>query len=98
MLANIKRALAVGTVLAGLGWVTAMSAEAADAQPPPVPQGNTFTCPDIAGINYARDPEDSRGYYLCVDGAPRQHMRCPQVSILIMGIPPKCLPFPHGMP
>ncbi len=98
MVAKIKQALAIGGVVAGLGWATAVGPVTADAQPPVMPQGNTFNCPDIAGINYAPDPTDSQAYYLCVDGSPTQHMRCPQVTKLIMGMPPKCMPFPHVMP
>jgi hypothetical protein len=61
-------------------------------------QGDNFSCPDIAGINYVRDPEDLHAFYLCVDGLERHHFRCPQVSVLVMGIPPKCVPYPHVRP
>jgi hypothetical protein len=94
----IKQARAVGAALVGLAWMAIVSPAMADAQPPAVPEGNTFNCPDIAGINYVRDPADSHAYYLCVDGSATHHMRCPQVTVLVMGMPPKCVPFPHGMP
>lgn len=101
MFATMKQAAAVGAAIAGVGWLTVVSPVAAHAQPPRMPQGNNFTCPEIAGINYVPDPEDSNGYYLCVDGSPQDQRRCPQVTKLIMqtpGMPPKCMPFPHVMP
>ena len=82
----------------GLGWVTVVSPGVAHAQPPHIPQDTDITCPDIAGINYVRDANDSNAYYLCVDEEQKHHFRCPQVTILIMAMPPKCVPFPHGMP
>jgi hypothetical protein len=98
MFAKIKQATAVGATVVALGWVTIVSAGVAHPQPPRMPQGNNFTCPDIAGINYVRDPEDAHGFYLCVDGMVRHQFRCPQVTVLIMGIPPKCVLFPHTPP
>jgi hypothetical protein len=92
--AKIKQVAAV----AGLGWVTVVTPGVAHAQPPHIPQDPDITCPDIAGINYVRDPEDLHAFYLCVDGLVRHQFRCPQVTILIMAMPPKCLPFPHGIP
>lgn len=92
------KAAAGGAALVGLGWVTIVSPGVALPQPPRMPQGNDFICPDIAGINYVRDPEDSHGFYLCVDGLLRHQFRCPQVTVLVMGIPPKCIPFPHVRP
>jgi hypothetical protein len=95
MFAKTKQVAAVGATVVALGWVTVVSPGVAHPQPPPMPpQGNNVTCPDIAGINYVRDPEDSHGFYLCVDGLVRHQFRCPQVTVLIMGIPPKCVPFP----
>jgi phage tail protein X len=85
------------TVLAaivGLGWLAMVVPSLAHAQPP-MPQGDNFTCPDIAGINYVRDPDDAHAFYLCVDGLERHQFRCPQVTVLVMEIPPKCIPFPH---
>jgi hypothetical protein len=99
MFAKIKQAAAVGTTIVALGWATVVSPGAAEPLPPRMPpQGNNFTCPDIAGINYVRNPEDSHGYYLCVDGLLRHQFRCPQVTVLIMGTPPKCVLFPHTPP
>jgi phage tail protein X len=98
MLAKIGRVAAVGAAVAGVGWVMVASPGVAHAQPPPIPQDINITCPDVAGINYVRDPADSNAYYLCVDGLPQQRHRCPQVTKLIMGTPPKCMPFPHPMP
>jgi hypothetical protein len=92
------KAAAVGAAIGGLAWITMVSPSVARAQPPHMPAGDIFTCPDIAGINYARDPEDPHAFYLCVDGLERHHFRCPQLTVLVMGIPPKCVPFPHGMP
>jgi hypothetical protein len=82
--ALIAAAIATATV----GW-----ASPATAQPPHIPQDTDITCPDIAGINYIRDANDSRAYYLCVDGEQHHHFRCPQVTILVMAMPPKCVPF-----
>jgi hypothetical protein len=94
MFTKIEQAAAVGIAVVAVAWVTVAGPGVAHAQPPRLPpQGNNFTCPDIAGINYLRDPEDSHGYYLCVDGLLRHRFRCPQVTVLIMGIPPKCIPF-----
>jgi hypothetical protein len=89
---------AVGTAVAGLGWVAIMSPVVAHAQPPRIPQGNSVTCPDIAGINYMPDPDNTNAYYLCVDGLPQHHYQCPPVTRLVMTTPPKCIPFPHPMP
>ncbi len=97
MFTIIERAAAISAALVGFGWVTVMSPAAGHAEPP-LPQGNTFNCPDIAGINYVQDPKDSQAYHLCIDGSTTQHMRCPQVTKLIMGMLPKCMPFPHLMP
>ncbi len=83
------KAAAVAVVIASIGCMTALRPSLADPQP---------RCPDVAGINYARDPEDSHAYYLCVDGLERHHFRCPQFTFLVMAIPPKCVPLPHGMP
>ena len=95
MFAKIEQADAVVITAVALAWMTAAGPGVVHAQPPRLPpQGNNFTCPDIAGINYVRDPEDSHGYYLCVDGLLRHRFRCPQVTVLIMGIPPKCIVFP----
>ena len=97
MFAKIKGAAVVGATVFALGWVTAVSPGVAYPQPP-TPEGNEFTCPDIAGINFVRDPEDAHGYYLCVDGLLSHHYRCPQVTVLIMGFPPRCVLFPHTPP
>ncbi len=85
--AKIKQVAAV----VGLGWVTVASPGVAHAQPPPI----NITCPDIAGINYVRDANDSNAFYLCVDGEQRYYFRCPRVTLLIMAMPPKCVPFNH---
>ena len=94
----IKRLAAVGAAAVGLGWVTVVIPAAAHAVPPHIPQGTDIICPDIAGINYVRDPEDLHAFYLCVDGSVQHQFRCPQVTVLVMGIPPKCIPFPHVRP
>jgi hypothetical protein len=98
MFAKPKQVAAVGVTVVAVGWVTGVSPGAAHPQPPRMPQDNNFTCPDIAGINYVRDPEDLHAFYLCVDGLVRHQFRCPQVTVLVMGIPPKCIPFPHVRP
>jgi hypothetical protein len=95
MPAKLKQAAAVGGMVVALGWAASVSPGAAHPQPP---QDNNFTCPDIAGINYVRDPEDMHAFYLCVDGLVRHQFRCPQVTVLVMGTPPKCIPFPHVRP
>jgi len=92
--AKIKQVAAV----VGLGWVTVVSPGVAHAQPPHIPQDTDITCPDIAGINYVRDANNSNAFYLCVDGEQKHHFRCPQLTILVMAMPPKCLPFAHGVP
>jgi hypothetical protein len=98
MFAKTKHAAAFGVTVVALGWMTVVSPGAAHPQPPHMPQGNEITCPDVAGIAYVRDPEDVHAYYLCVDGSLRHHFRCPQVTVLVMGIPPKCVPFLHPPP
>jgi hypothetical protein len=98
MFAGTKQAAVVGAILVALGWVSVVSPGVAYPQPPRPPEGNNFSCPDIAGINFVRDPEDVHEYYLCVDGLLSHHYRCPQLTVLVMGFPPKCVPFPHGMP
>lgn len=98
MFARVKQVAAVGAAVTGLGCVTVASPSVALGQPPQIPQDTDISCPDIAGISYIRDANDSKAYYLCVDGEQKQRFRCPQVTILIMATPPKCLPFPHGMP
>jgi hypothetical protein len=92
------KAAARGAAVVSLGWVAMVSPGVAQPQPPRMPQGTNFTCPDIAGINYVRDPEDIHAYYLCVDGLVRHQFRCPQVTVLVMGFPPKCILFPHTPP
>ncbi len=87
--AKIKQVAAI----VGLGWVIVLSPGVAHAQPPHIPQEGDITCPDIAGINYVRDTNDSKAYYLCVDGEQKHHFRCPPVTVLIMAMPPKCLPL-----
>ena len=89
--ARIKQVAAVGAAVAGrgLGWVTVASPGVAHAQPPPI----NITCPDIAGINYAWDANESNAFYLCVDGEQKHHFRCPRVTFLMMAMPPKCVPF-----
>jgi hypothetical protein len=87
--ATIKRAAAV----VGLGWLTVVDPGVAHAQPPHIPQTADITCPDIAGINYVRDANDSRAYYLCVDGEQQHRFRCPQFMLLVMAMPPRCLPI-----
>jgi phage tail protein X len=96
--AKIKQVAVVGAAVASLGWVTAVSPGVAHTQPPRIPQGINITCPDIAGINYLPDPNNSNGYYLCIDGMPQHRYQCPQVTKLVMTTPPKCMPFPHPMP
>lgn len=90
MFARIKQVAAVGVAVAGVGWVTVVSPGVAYTQPPRIPRDINFTCPDIGGINYVRDPADSNAYYLCVDGSPTQHYRCPGTTYVIMTTPPHC--------
>jgi hypothetical protein len=87
--ARVKQVAAV----VGLGWLIVLSPGVASAQPPYIPQLTDVTCPEITGINYVRDAVDSRAYYLCVDGAQQHHFRCPQLTLLIMAMPPRCLPL-----
>ncbi len=94
MFAKPKQAAVIAVTVAALVWVASVGPSPADPQP----TENNLTCPDIAGINYVRDPEDLHAFYLCVDGLVRHHFRCPQVTVLVMGIPPKCVPFPHVRP
>jgi hypothetical protein len=62
MFTKIEPAAAVGMAVVAVAWVIVVDPGVAHAQPPRLPpQGNNFTCPDIAGINYVRDPEDSHG-------------------------------------
>ncbi len=93
--AKSKRVAAVGGLV--LGWVTVVSPGVAHAKPPRTPQEIEVICPDIAGINYVRDANDSNAFYLCVDGMERHSFRCPEFTELIMAMPPKCLPLilPH---
>jgi hypothetical protein len=92
------KAAAIGLTIVVLGWGAMVNSSVAHPQPPRMPQGDNFTCPDIAGINYVRDPEDLHAFYLCVDGLEHHHFRCPQITVLVMGIPPKCIPYPHVRP
>ena len=82
-----------GAAIVGLGWVAVVGPGVGHAQPPHIPQDTDITCPDIAGINYVRDANDSRAYYLCVDGEQKHRFRCPRITLLIMAMPPKCLPI-----
>ena len=98
MLPKTKQMAAVGAAVASVGWMAVASPGVADAQPPQVPQGVTFTCPDVAGIHYAQDPEDLNAYYLCVDGLTKAHNQCPPgTTYLIMGTPPHCHSRTHPM-
>jgi hypothetical protein len=91
MSARIKQVAAVGAAIASVGWLTVVSPGAAYAQPPRIPQEVNFTCPDVAGINYVQDPDDSNAYYLCVDGLTKSHNQCPTgLTYLIMSTPPHC--------
>jgi hypothetical protein len=82
----------VATVV-GFGWLTVVSPGVVHAQPPHLHQDTDTTCPDIAGINYVLDADDPNAYYLCVDGEQKHHFRCPQITKLIMAMPPRCLPL-----
>jgi len=98
MFAKIKRVAAAGAAVAGVGWITVVSPSVAHAQPPRIPQGANFTCPDVAGITYVQDPANANAYYMCIDGLQQQHLQCPPVAKLIMGRPPTCSPAQqHGM-
>ena len=101
MFAKVKQLAAVGAAVAGVGWVTVVSPAVAHTQPPRIPPGNDITCPggDAADLQYVLDPDNSNAYYVCAGGSVQQHLRCPQVSKLIMGTPPKCLDWGgHHMP
>ncbi len=98
MFAKVKQVAAVGAAVAGVGWVTVVSPGVAHTQPPRIPQDINITCPDIAGINYVPDPDNSNAYYLCVDGLSKRHYQCPPISKLIMTMPPKCLSRSPHMP
>jgi hypothetical protein len=95
MFANIKQLAVVGATVAGVGWVTVLNPATAHTQPLPIPPGNNFTCPDIAGVNYAQDPDDSNAYYTCVDGQQQSRTQCPPSQKLAMGTPPKCVTRHH---
>jgi hypothetical protein len=95
MFAKIKQVAAAGAAVAGVGWITVVSPGVAYTQPPRIPQGINFTCPDVAGINYVQDPGNSNAYYLCIDGLQQQHLQCPPVAKLIMATPPVCSPTGH---
>ena len=98
MFAKIKQVAAVGAAVAGVGWVTVVSPAVAHTQPLPIPQG--FTCPDIAGVQYLRDPDNSNAYYVCVDGQQQDHKRCPAVTpqVTITPTPPTRCPATHQHP
>ncbi|BCO34892.1 hypothetical protein [Mycobacterium heckeshornense] len=98
MLAHIKQVVAFGIALIGLEWATIASPALLLAQPPRHPHVANVTCPEIAGINYIPDPDDSNAYYLCVDGLLRNRYQCPRATKLAMTTPPKCVRFPHPMP
>ncbi len=98
MSARIKQVAAVGAAIASVGWMTVASPGVAYAQPPRIPQGVSFTCPDVAGINYVQDPDNANAYYLCVDGLTKQRLECPPgTTYLIMGTPPHCHSRSHQM-
>ena len=91
MFAKIKQVAAVGAAVAGVGWVTFVSPAVANAQPRPIPQDNPITCPDIAGVRYVSDPDNSHAYYLCADGLQQEHEVCPAATDLDMDkTPPRC--------
>jgi hypothetical protein len=90
MFAKIKQVAAVGAAVAGVGWITVVSPGVAHAQPPRIPPGNNFTCADVPGDNYVKDPDDSDAYYHCVDGVEEHHEKCPGTTYLIMSTPPHC--------
>jgi hypothetical protein len=97
MFAKIKQVAAAGAAVAGVGWMTVVSPGVAHAQPPGIPQGTTFTCPDVAGINYLRDPANANAYYMCIDGLQQRHLQCPPEAPLLMATPPVCGSQHHGM-
>ena len=79
--------------IVGLGLLATASPGVAHALPPPTAEEADGTCQDVAGVNYVRDANDVRMYYLCVDGAQKYRFRCPQFTVLIMAMPPRCLPL-----
>jgi hypothetical protein len=91
MFAQIKQVATIGAAVAGIGWPGIASLAAAYAQPPQIPPGNDVICPDIAGVQYVLDPENSNAYYVCEDGSQQQHDECPEITKLDMAAtPPKC--------
>jgi hypothetical protein len=91
MLAKIKQVAAVGAAVVGVGWVTFVSPAVANPQPRPIPQDNPITCPDIAGVRYVPDPDNSQAYYVCADGLQQDHEECPAATDLDMDTtPPRC--------
>jgi hypothetical protein len=93
MFAKIKQVAAAGAAVAGVGWVTFVSPAVANAQPLPIPQDNNITCPDIAGVQYVPDPDNSGAYYVCSDGLQQGHEVCPEATRLDMDTtPPSCPP------
>jgi hypothetical protein len=95
MFAKIQQVAAAGAAVAGVGWITVVSPGVAHAQPPRIPQGSNFICPDVAGINYLQDPGNSNAYYLCVDGLQQRHQQCPPGTKLIVATPPVCSSLGH---
>lgn len=74
MFAVIKQVAAVGAAVAGVGWVAVVSPAVASAQRLPIPQD---ICPDIPGVRYVLDPDNSDSYYVCADGSQQDHKVCP---------------------
>jgi hypothetical protein len=100
MFVKAKQVAAVGAAVAGIGWVTVVSPAVAHAQPPRIPPGNDFTCPNIPGVQYLQDPDDSNAFYVCADGEQQDHKLCPPDARLAIDLrPPECLtPDPNLFP
>jgi hypothetical protein len=89
---RVMATIAVGAAVAGIGWVTVVSPAVAHAQPPRIPPGNNFTCPNIAGLRDVQDPDDSNAYYVCASGQQQDRKQCPPEARLALNLtPPECL-------
>jgi hypothetical protein len=92
MFVKAKQVAVVGAAVAGIGWVTVVSPAVAYAQPPRIPPGNDFTCPNIAGFQDVQDPDDSNAFYVCAGGQQQDHKQCPPEARLALNLtPPECV-------
>lgn len=99
MFTKIQHVAATGACAVGVGWLSALNAPVAPAQPPYIPPANGISCPSGGGAQYLPDPENSNAWYTCEDGQETQHIICPQIAKLVWGTPPRCgVQSNHHMP